>query len=113
MSNQDRDSDTATAIPRRYYRDDGYVEEELKHIFGQTWLFVGHESEIPSQGDYVTRTMGADPVIISRSEGGEVHVMLNSCAHRGTQLPSLSTWCEAGRRYCNYTPRVRGRPTRP
>jgi phenylpropionate dioxygenase-like ring-hydroxylating dioxygenase large terminal subunit len=84
MSNQD--IGTATAIPRRYYRDEGYVDDELQRIFGQTWLFVGHESEIPSHGDYVTRRMGADPVVVSRSEEGEIHVLLNSCSHRGTQL---------------------------
>src|SRR5690606_17559835 len=73
-------------MPRWYYRDEDVVGEEMRRIFGTTWLFVGHESEVAQPGDYVTRQMGADPVIVSRAESGTVHVMLNSCTHRGTQV---------------------------
>jgi nitrite reductase/ring-hydroxylating ferredoxin subunit len=30
--------------------------------------------------------MGADPVVVSRDEQGRIHVLLNSCTHRGTQV---------------------------
>lgn len=75
-----------TAISRHYYRDEEVVHRELRQIFGTSWLFVGHESEIPSVGDYVTRHMGADPVVVTRAESGQIHVLLNSCTHRGTQV---------------------------
>ncbi|WP_131105955.1 aromatic ring-hydroxylating oxygenase subunit alpha [Ornithinimicrobium sufpigmenti] len=77
-------------IPRSYYRDEDALHQEYNKIFGQNWLFVGHETEIPAAGDYVTRRMGANPVIMSRTEDGDVHVMLNSCTHRGTELCKLS-----------------------
>jgi len=60
--------------------------EELRHLFRDSWLFVAHESEIVESGDYVVRRMGDDEVIVCRSRGGAVRVLLNSCAHRGTQL---------------------------
>ncbi len=71
-------------------RSDIFAKErhtaELEHIFDQGWLFIGHESEIPEPGSYVARMMALDPVILVRSLSGELRVLLNSCAHRGTQL---------------------------
>lgn len=55
-------------------------------MFKRSWLYVAHESEIPNPGDYVTRTMARDPVIVVRTSEGRPKVLLNSCAHRGTQI---------------------------
>ena len=80
----------AVSIPRSYYRDQEALERELAGIFGENWIFIGHDSEVPAPGDYVTRSMGANPVIMSRTEDGEIHVMLNSCTHRGTEVCKLA-----------------------
>ena len=73
-------------VPRRYFADESTWQRELEAVFRHSWLFVAHESEIPEPGDYVTRLMGTDQVIVARSEDGETRVMLNSCTHRGTLL---------------------------
>ena len=44
---------------------------------------VGHESEVRRPGDFKTLHMGTQPIILSRDEDGELHVLLNSCRHRG------------------------------
>jgi phenylpropionate dioxygenase-like ring-hydroxylating dioxygenase large terminal subunit len=75
-----------TQISRAYYRDEHVFEEELHRVFGKNWIFVGHESEVPAPGDYVTRRLGGDPVILSRTQDEGIRVMLNSCTHRGTQV---------------------------
>lgn len=80
----------SVSMPRSYYRDEDALHQEYNKIFGQNWLFIGHETEIPAPGDYVTRQMGTNPVIMSRTEDGAVHVMLNSCTHRGTQVCKLA-----------------------
>ncbi|MFB7113177.1 Rieske 2Fe-2S domain-containing protein [Streptomyces sp. NPDC056291] len=82
--------DGPTQIPRTYYREEHVLEEELYRVFGANWVFVGHESEVPAPGDYVTRRLGGDPVILSRTEDNGVQVMLNSCTHRGTQVCKAS-----------------------
>jgi phenylpropionate dioxygenase-like ring-hydroxylating dioxygenase large terminal subunit len=61
-------------------------ERELDAIFGRCWQAVGHTSEVPEPGDYVTRWMGADPVVMVRSEDGQVRVLLNVCQHRGMRV---------------------------
>lgn len=59
---------------------------ESDRVFGHSWVFVAHESEIPQAGDFVTRHIGRDPVIVSRGRDGQVGVVLNSCSHRGSQV---------------------------
>ena len=65
------------------YTDEEIFEAELQRIFYTTWVFVGHESEIKEAGDYKTSYIGRIPVIVSRDENMEVHVLINRCAHRG------------------------------
>lgn len=68
------------------YTDPRIFEEELEKIFYRGWVFVGHESEIPQPGDFVTRSIGRQPVIMVRGKGGEPSVFLNRCTHRGSLL---------------------------
>ena len=64
--------------------------DELAQIWYKTWVFVGHVSEIAKPNDYVRKNVGPQDVIMTRAADGEVHVLLNRCAHRGNLV------CEAG-----------------
>jgi len=58
--------------------------EEAERIFGHSWLYVGHESEVAAAGDYVRRPVGGRPVFMVRgAKSGDVHVFHNTCTHRG------------------------------
>lgn len=59
---------------------------EQEQIFARAWLFVGHESQIPNPDDYFVSRMGEDSVIVTRDKEGGIHVLLNSCRHRGMKL---------------------------
>lgn len=73
-------------IHRSVYTDAQIFQLEIERIFGQTWLYVGHESEIDEPGDYKTTHMGLQPVIVSRSEDGGIHVLYNRCTHRAATV---------------------------
>jgi anthranilate 1,2-dioxygenase large subunit len=74
-------------VPREVYLDQEIYDLEMERIFcGPYWIVVGHEAEIPNPGDYKRMDMGSVPVIVLRDMEGEIRVLVNACAHRGTQL---------------------------
>jgi phenylpropionate dioxygenase-like ring-hydroxylating dioxygenase large terminal subunit len=73
-------------IPMYVYSDPGVYHLELERLFGRTWLFVAHVSELEGAGAFVVRDMGEESVIVGRGEDGVARVFLNSCRHRGMRL---------------------------
>jgi len=71
-------------IPYRVFADEDIYRTELDRLFlGPTWQFLVLEGELPNPGDYKTTFLGETPVIVTRGEDGEIHAMVNRCAHRG------------------------------
>lgn len=73
-------------VDTRIYTDPGIFDEEMRRIFENSWVYVGHTSEVENPGDYKTATVGRNPVIVSRAEDGTVHVLQNECRHRGNAV---------------------------
>jgi len=61
-------------------------ELEMKHIFESNWVYLAHESQIPDNNDYYTTWIGRQPVVITRDKNGELHAVINACAHKGAML---------------------------
>ena len=71
-------------VHRRLYQDPEIFELEMERIFGRAWLYVGHESQVPEKGDFITIDLARQPVVMVRDRAdGEVHVLYNRCGHRG------------------------------
>jgi phenylpropionate dioxygenase-like ring-hydroxylating dioxygenase large terminal subunit len=68
------------------YTDPCVYAAELQRIWRTTWVYVGHESEVPGRHDFVMKTLGPEPVIMTRDGGGAVRLLLNRCSHRGNQV---------------------------
>ncbi len=73
-------------VHRSIYLDPDIFELEMQRIFARSWIYVGHESLVPKQGDYMTTRIGRQPVVLSRHSDGTVHVLYNSCGHRGATV---------------------------
>jgi phenylpropionate dioxygenase-like ring-hydroxylating dioxygenase large terminal subunit len=77
---------TERRVHRSLYTDASVWELEMAKVFGGTWTYVAHESEVPRPDDFVLRHVGRRPVIVTRSGDGNVHVLLNRCTHRGATV---------------------------
>lgn len=75
-------------VHRSVYTDPAIFELEMSRIFGRAWLYIGHESQIPREGDFITAWMGLQPVILIRQSDGKIQVLHNRCPHRGAMLVS-------------------------
>ncbi len=73
-------------ISREIFVNPEIYQAELENVFTRAWLFIGHESQIPNPGDFFVSRMGAESVILCRDKADKIHVLLNSCRHRGTKV---------------------------
>src|SRR5271167_1922957 len=78
--------ENAREVSMRVLSDRDIYRQEIDRIFSRTWILLGHETEIPKRGDFVTRTLGNDNVVVSRNQAGGVSVFLNVCPHRGMRV---------------------------
>src|SRR6185295_13836979 len=73
-------------VHRLLYTDQAIFDAEMTHIFGGTWVYLAHESQIPNPNDYITAKLGLRPLIMTRDEAGTIRALYNRCTHRGTTL---------------------------
>jgi phenylpropionate dioxygenase-like ring-hydroxylating dioxygenase large terminal subunit len=80
-----------TEVHRDVYVDAEIFALEMKHLFANTWMFVGHDSQAANPGDYFATEIGKQPVVMVRHTDGHIHVLYNRCAHKGTKIVSDRT----------------------
>jgi p-cumate 2,3-dioxygenase alpha subunit len=83
----ERQEDGYFAYHRSALTSEDLHRAELERIFHRSWLYLGHESEVPEPGDFVRRTVATRSLFFVRSRtSGEVRAFANSCTHRGTTI---------------------------
>jgi phenylpropionate dioxygenase-like ring-hydroxylating dioxygenase large terminal subunit len=91
------------AVHRDLYRSQEIFDLEMERLWRNTWIYVGHESQVPDAGDYYSTDIARQPVIMVRDTNGEVRVLMNRCAHKGARLVSApSGHCEMNLLRCPY-----------
>ncbi len=81
------------ALDRAFYRDPDIYEQDIERIFLKSWLYAGHQSEIPGVGDWFLFEFAGESVIIVRSSPDEINALLNVCRHRGSRVCVESEGC--------------------
>jgi len=66
--------------------DAGLFELEMVRVFGRSWVWLGDTEDLAEPGDFVTGTIGYQPVIVIRQADGGVRGFLNNCRHRASGL---------------------------
>jgi phenylpropionate dioxygenase-like ring-hydroxylating dioxygenase large terminal subunit len=81
----------AGTVDREIFTSPDVHRQELEKLFTRSWLFVGHDSQIPKPGDFFVSRMGDESVILCRDDRGGIHVFLNSCRHHGMKVCRYET----------------------
>ena len=90
------------SVHKSVYTDPRIFELEMQRIYGQAWIYVGHESQVPATGDYHTTRIGDQDVLMVRAADGQVHVLYNRCPHKGAQVVAEGDGCAGKFFRCPY-----------
>jgi phenylpropionate dioxygenase-like ring-hydroxylating dioxygenase large terminal subunit len=76
------------SLPAWLYTDQRFFELEREKIFRQAWHIVGHVSDAPAAGDYLTLDILGERVVTIRGEDGKLRSFHNVCRHRAGKIAS-------------------------
>ena len=81
-----RHAPAAWLLPAEAYTSQAWFDREQEALFEQCWAFAGMTDDLPDVGDYLTLTVGRQPIVVVRSPDGDLRAFHNLCRHRGAQL---------------------------
>lgn len=97
-------TDTLPAVmdnPINHYTDPEQLRQEIDVLFRNFPLAIAHRSELAEPGDFVTHDDTGVPILVTRTDDGDVKAFLNVCRHRGARLEGEP--CGNARRFtCPY-----------
>ena len=73
-------------VHRLLYTEEPIFRAEMSKIFGAVWVYLAHESQIPSNDDFVRTRLGLRPLIVVRDSAGTIRALYNRCTHRGSTI---------------------------
>ena len=74
------------SLDQRFYKDESIFDLEKRHIFYDSWIFIGHESQIQNKGDYFVYKLLDEEIIVLRNKENKVKAFFNVCRHRGSRI---------------------------
>jgi len=90
-------------VHRALYLDPELFDLEMGRLWRNTWIYLGHDSQVPHPGDFYSTQIAREPLIMIRGGDGRVRVLPNRCAHKGTKLlGAVSGKCAGGTIRCPY-----------
>ena len=73
-------------VHRDVYTDPEVFQLEMERLWARAWIYLGHDSQIHREGDYLALEVAGKPLIVLRHPDGSVRVLINRCAHKGSKL---------------------------
>lgn len=77
---------TEDRVHRDVYISDEVFALEQERLFARAWIFLGHASQVPNPGDFVTAEIAGRPLILVRRADRTLQVLMNRCAHKGAMI---------------------------
>jgi glycine betaine catabolism A len=76
----------ATSLDRDYYVSDDVFALERERVLLRNWWYVGHQSQLPEAGDYITVELLGENIIMARDTDQSIRAFYNVCRHRGSRI---------------------------
>jgi phenylpropionate dioxygenase-like ring-hydroxylating dioxygenase large terminal subunit len=89
-------------LPPWVYHDPEFYELEAEHIFRRYWWLIGHTSQAPNSGDYMTLDVAGERALAIRDERGRLRAFHNVCRHRASRVVAGETGSCRGSMVCPY-----------
>lgn len=87
--------------PVSNYTDPAKLQQEIDVLFRTFPIAIAHRSQLAEPGDFLTHDDTGVPIIVTRTEAGDVRAYLNVCRHRGARIEDQP--CGNARRFtCPY-----------
>lgn len=80
------DPERSFTLPASYYVDPDVLTAERSAIFWNSWIWIGHRSQVEENGQYLTADVADQRVFAIRTGAGELKAFFNVCMHRGHAL---------------------------
>ena len=81
-------------LPSAAYTDNYFFEQEAKHLFANTWTFVGFAHDLRNVGDTIPLQIAGQPLFLVRSAKNKIRAFHNICRHRNLKLVDKSHNCK-------------------
>ena len=72
-----------TKVHRNVYTDPEIFDLEMERIWAKSWIYIGHESQVPEKGNYLTLNYGKVPVVMVRDN--DLGLVLRGVAEQSCQ----------------------------
>ena len=89
-------------LPGWTYHSPALLELEKQQVFRGHWQIVGHVSDVPEPGDYLTMDVVGERALVVRGKDGVVRAFHNMCRHRGSRVVADSQGSCKGALVCPF-----------
>jgi len=78
--------DRAWTIPGSWYTDRRVEELERTTVWSKSWQLVARAAQVAEPGQYVTATVGGEPIVVVRGSDRELRAFFNVCRHHAAAV---------------------------
>jgi choline monooxygenase len=76
----------AATIPAAWYVDPRIAELERLQVFGKSWQLVARTEQVQNPGQFVSATVGQEPIVVVRGHDGILRAFFNVCRHHAAAV---------------------------
>lgn len=78
---------SAGLMPPECYTSPEFFEFERTEVFSRSWICVGRIEQVKNTGDCISANVAGEPILVVRTNSGDLRAMAAICRHRGQIIP--------------------------